>query len=254
MGGSATTTRLCFCSTSATRSWLVKRATASRWPGSPPGYRQSIDRGLMGEAARTRQTVSSNNVASDERFVAMPGGSDIRAEIATPIVLGERIVGVLDLASRRPFNEQDATAARIVADQLAVAVDNARLFGDTQQVLGETRWLYETARRFNNAAEVRDVVAVYLEQVAARGRYVCTVTRYEHDADGRRSAVTVLGRWTPERGIDLRGGRLPYAHDALDAPLDRGQTVAIKRCPHRFGASPPRCGGSSVARDGRRWR
>lgn len=208
--------------------WLVKRATASRWPGSPPGYRQSIDTGLMGEAARTRRTVWSNNVGSDVRFVAMPGGNDIRAEIATPIVLGERIVGVLDLASRRPMNEQDATAARIVADQLAVAVDNARLFGDTQQALGEARLLYETARRFNNAAEVRDVVAAYLDQVAARGRYVCTVMRYEHDGDGRRSGIQVLGRWTPERGLDLRGGFTPYARDALDEPLDAGQTVAIR--------------------------
>jgi len=207
--------------------WLVKRATASRWPGNPPGHRQSIETGLMGEAARTRQTVWSNHVAEDRRFVPIPGATDLCAEIATPIVVGERIVGVLDLASRRPLNEQDATAARIVADQLAVAVDNARLFGETQQALGEARLLYETARRFNNAAEVHDVVAAYLEHVAAAGRYVCTVTRYEHDGDGQRSGVEVLGRWTPERGLDLRGGWQPYTHDALDEPLDAGQTVTI---------------------------
>lgn len=207
--------------------WLVKRATASRWPGNPPGHRQSIETGLLGEAARSRQMAFSNNVADDRRYVPVPGADDLRAEIATPIVLGDRLIGVLDLASRHALNERDATAVRIVADQLAVAVDNARLFGDTQQALGEARLLYETARRFNNAAEVQDVVATYLEQVATRGRYVCTVTRYEHDAEGRRSGVEVLGRWTPERGLDLRGGRLPYAHDALDEPLDAGQTVAI---------------------------
>lgn len=123
--------------------WMVKQVTASRWPGNPPGYRQSIERGIMGAAARQRSAVLVKDVSADERYVAIPGSSDLHAELAVPILLGERLIGILDVSSTRRLGDEDITAIQIVADQLAAGMENARLAEQGRQlaVLDERRRL-----------------------------------------------------------------------------------------------------------------
>ncbi|MGH7576376.1 MAG: sensor histidine kinase, partial [Longimicrobiales bacterium] len=90
-------------------------------------YRIPITDGIMGAAVRERRTQLVNDVANDPRHIPTPGAVGIIAELAVPIVLGERVLGVLNVESSEPFGEEDATSLRIVADQLAVAIENARL-------------------------------------------------------------------------------------------------------------------------------
>jgi signal transduction histidine kinase len=75
--------------------------------------------------------------------------------------------------------------------------------------------------------DVDEVIDVYLEQVAARGRYVCTVMLYAFDKVGQRTAAIIRGRWTPREGRVHLEERLPYTRDAFDPLLDAGQTVTI---------------------------
>jgi len=208
--------------------YLVQRARASRWPrGEATGYRQSIEQGIIGAAARQRLPERVNEVAADPRYVAVPAADGLRSELAVPILLGERLLGVLDLAGVRPFRAEDVAAAQIVADQLAVAIDNAQLFAQTQQALDETKLLYETSQRISVSMDIDDVIEVYLEQVAARGHYACSVVLYEFDEAGARAAVLLRGQWTPQTGLVRPETRLPHSYDALDPPLDAGQTIAI---------------------------
>jgi signal transduction histidine kinase len=102
-----------------------------------------ISAGIMGAAARTRQTQLVNDVASDPRFILPPGAVGTRAELAVPMVSGGEVLGVLNLESSDPFYEDDATTIQIVADQLAVAIENAQLAERGQQlaVLEERRRL-----------------------------------------------------------------------------------------------------------------
>jgi GAF domain-containing protein len=68
---------------------------------------------------------------------------DVCAELAVLVVVGDRLLGVLNVESTRPLSEEDAVDLESVADQLGVAIDNARLFARTQQTLAETQLLYE---------------------------------------------------------------------------------------------------------------
>jgi GAF domain-containing protein len=209
--------------------WLEQRAFASLWPDAGRiGYRQSIGQGILGLAARQRTPALVNNVNADRRYIPVSDTAELRAELAVPILLGERLLGVLDVGSRKPFVEDDVRAIQIIADQLAVAIEHSALFADTQRALTETEMLYQTSQRISVALDVGDVVLSYLEQVAARGRYACTVALYEFDLYGDRVAVVVYGRWTPTEGLQCPlQVRIPYVHDALDAPLDAGETVMI---------------------------
>jgi signal transduction histidine kinase len=114
---------------------LVQRARASRWQrGEAREYRQSIAHGIIGAAARQRTPQLINDVITDPRYVPVPDAAELRAELAIPILLGDRLLGVLDLAGVRHFREGDVAGMSIVADQLAIALEHAALFERAQEV------------------------------------------------------------------------------------------------------------------------
>ena len=90
-------------------------------------YRIPITVGLMGEAVRTQTTVLVNDVTADPRYLPTQGGAPARAELAVPILLGDRALGVVNVERDEPFSGEDAVIVGIIADQLAVATANARL-------------------------------------------------------------------------------------------------------------------------------
>jgi len=90
-------------------------------------YQFPIDQGIMGAAARTRETVLVNDVLADPRYLRTPGAPDVYSEIAVPILLGDSVLGVLNVEADEPLGESDAEVLRLVADQLGVAIANARL-------------------------------------------------------------------------------------------------------------------------------
>lgn len=191
-------------------------------------YRQRIDEGIVGAAATSRRPVLVADVRQDPRYIPVPGQEDIRSEIAVPLLAGNELAGVLNVESDQPFSREDMADLELVADQLGVAIANARLFEDTQQALAETQLLYETSRRISSAISVDDVIRAYLEQVGTRGRYMCSVVLYDFDEWGQKTAVVLRGRWTPQEGLQLGEERFPYTYDALDPPLDAGQTIIIR--------------------------
>ncbi len=193
----------------------------------PADYRQSIHQGIIGATARARQPILTQNAASDPRYLPVPGAVDIRSVIGIPIIVSDQLLGVLNVESPELLTQDDVDLLQIVGDQLGVAIVNARLFDQTQRNLAETQLLYETSRRITDAFDVGDVIEAYLQLVAVRGRYVCSVALYEFDDFGERSAVIIRGLWSPEDGLRLLQQRFPYSKDDLDALLDSGQTVTI---------------------------
>ena len=91
-------------------------------------YRIPFAQGLIGAAARSREIVLVNDVSLDRRYLPTPGVTGTHAELAVPIVLGSDVLGVVNVERGTPFDQDDAEALRIVADQLAVAIENARLY------------------------------------------------------------------------------------------------------------------------------
>ena len=99
--------------------------------GSPPvGYRLSPGEGIIGHVAKTGQPVLTPDVEQDPRYVAWKGLPHTRSELAVPLKRGDRVLGVMDMQSVEPdaFDATDLEALGVLADQLAVAVENARLY------------------------------------------------------------------------------------------------------------------------------
>ena len=91
--------------------------------------------GLTGRAAATGLVLLSPDVSRDRRYVPLAGLST-RSEVVVPIKSKELVIGVLDIQSERldDFDESDVDLLRSLANQLAVAIENARLYEQAGQL------------------------------------------------------------------------------------------------------------------------
>jgi GAF domain-containing protein/HAMP domain-containing protein len=107
------------------------------------GHRLEIGKGLVGTVAKTGQPRIALDVGSDAVFFDNPDLPDTRSEMALPLSIRGRIIGVLDVQSTKPgaFTETDANTLGILADHVAIAIENARLFEQTQQAREEAEAL-----------------------------------------------------------------------------------------------------------------
>jgi GAF domain-containing protein/HAMP domain-containing protein len=99
---------------------------------------------IVSTVAQTGQARIALDVGLDAVYFSNLDLPNTRSEIALPLKLRDNIIGVLDVQSEKPgaFMEDDANTLGILADQIAIAIDNARLFSQTQQTLAEVQDLY----------------------------------------------------------------------------------------------------------------
>jgi signal transduction histidine kinase len=101
------------------------------------GYHLIPGEGIVGLTAETGKPFFTNNVDEVISFVRTPLLSDTKSELAVPIVVGHRFLGLLDIhqESSAHFTERDVQLMCAVADQLAVALQKAELYADLQEAL-----------------------------------------------------------------------------------------------------------------------
>ncbi len=100
--------------------------------------------GIVGYTAGTGEPRIALDVGEDATFFNNPDLPNTRSEMALPLEIRDRVIGVLDVQSTQPnaFTEEDVAVLRVMADQVALAIENARLLEETQRALQELETLY----------------------------------------------------------------------------------------------------------------
>ena len=100
---------------------------------------------LIGWVTANRQPRVALDVADDPYHFRNPLLPDTRSELAIPLIVGERLLGALDVQSTQAnaFGAGDVQVLQTLADQLSVAIENAELFQRTQASLNELSVLYQ---------------------------------------------------------------------------------------------------------------
>src|SRR5215216_3921756 len=109
------------------------------------GHRLEVGRtGLVGNVAKIGEPRIALDVGADAAYFNNPDLPETHSEMALPLNVHGKTIGVLDVQSTRPgaFTGNDARTLSILADQIAIAIDNARLFGQNRQALDELQSLY----------------------------------------------------------------------------------------------------------------
>ena len=149
--------------TDATGTSLIMRAGTGAVGESlkQNNFRLPINTGsLNGTAAMERRTVLVEDTTTSPAFRPNPLLPDTRSEMTIPLVVGETVLGVLDVQSDRAgvLTGELIPAFQTLAGQLAVAIENASLFAQAEQarleVASQARRLTETGwQNFLNAIE-----------------------------------------------------------------------------------------------------
>jgi GAF domain-containing protein len=104
------------------------------------GHRLSIDTGsINGRAAMERRSVVISDTFASATFKPNPLLPDTHSEMAIPLLVGETVVGVLDLQSNKAgeLSQDNLPAFEALAGQLAIAIQNAGLLAETEQARAE---------------------------------------------------------------------------------------------------------------------
>jgi GAF domain-containing protein/HAMP domain-containing protein len=130
------------------KQYAVLRATNSEGGAQmlAQGHRLKIGQvGIVGNVASTGKPRIALDTGDDAVFFNNPNLPETKSEMALPLKVGERIIGVLDVQSTeaKAFKPEDIEILSILADQVSIAIENANLFEDAQSVIQkfvETGW------------------------------------------------------------------------------------------------------------------
>lgn len=178
----------------------------------PLDHRLRLEQGMVGWVGSHGKRLLANDVAAEPHYINLyPDVIPTRSELSVPIQVGEEIVGVLDIQSPQldAFDENDVMVMETLADQIAVACENARLYEAVQQELAERVWaeerLRESEARYRTVSELTSDFA-YAFRVESDGTLV---------PEWVTEAFTRITGFTPEERL-AHGG-----WESLTHPQDR---------------------------------
>ncbi|NCP86261.1 GAF domain-containing protein [bacterium] len=100
--------------------------------------------GIVGYVTATGSARIALDVGEDAAFFNNPDLPETRSEMALPLKVGDEVIGALDVQSREAnaFSTQDSDVLGLLAEQIAIAIHNARLYEDTQKALTEAQLIF----------------------------------------------------------------------------------------------------------------
>jgi putative methionine-R-sulfoxide reductase with GAF domain len=133
------------------------------------GHTIARGRGLVGRAAQTNQVVLVRDTQADPNWLPNPLLPETKSELAVPIAAGERVIGVLDVQHNviDGLSQQDVDLLQAIANQVAVAVQNATLFTQTQRLADREALANAIGQKIQTASSVEGVLQVVARELGA---------------------------------------------------------------------------------------
>src|SRR5580658_10462522 len=151
-----------------------------------------LGKGLTGAAAESREIVRVADTLADHRYIA--SHPDIRSEIAVPLIVQDRVVGVMNLESERMgyFTDEHSRLLALLAPQIASSVENARLY---EEIAEREQWMDRDLKAARNVQLVmlpREAPEIDGLDVAIRSPPAREITGDVYDIFEHSSGETVF--------------------------------------------------------------
>jgi GAF domain-containing protein len=178
---------------------------------------------VVGYAISRGESRVAMDRGTDAFLLKEPELQDTRSEIALPLRIGGRLIGVLDIQSVNPnaFAEDNFTMLSILADQIAIAIENARLFSEARKALSDSE---KTIERY-----VGQEWSAFIRQVKSSG----------YMFDGNRTVPIAPEKQREKIKPLAQTGRLSLGKETAELAIPirlRGQTVGVLDVKSKKGA------------------
>ena len=149
---------------------LINDRTHELWMRFQSGHTPDVERiriklgrGVSGQAALLRKSLLVEDVTKIDNYIN--ANSNVRSELAVPLIVKNRVIGVLDLQSESPafFTPDHQRLLELTASRVAVAVENARLYTRVSRQAQTLTVLHEISREITSILDPDDL----LERIGA---------------------------------------------------------------------------------------
>lgn len=131
------------------------------WRARNIGYRIGLE-GLVGWVAATGKPVLVNDVSQEPRFAPYPDKEvdETQSEIVVPLKIGDQVIGVLDVESERrnAFTQDDLFVLNTLAAQVAIAIEDARLYNLQKEEAYYLNALLQVAQNLSATLDLDEVL------------------------------------------------------------------------------------------------
>ena len=199
-------------------------------------YKLPIDNhSIVGWVGLHREPRVVDDVETDQAYKEEPFLPHTRTELALPLIARGELLGVLDVQGDQPniFGQEDISILQIITNQIAINLDNARLFAKTESRLNETRILYE----YNSLlSSTMDVGELYRRAARALTTWLqgsrCTIFSWDQESQTVTAQVDftydLIGGKVDQYHFDLATYELTNLH-GMRKVLDSGQPKVWRR-------------------------
>jgi phosphoserine phosphatase RsbU/P len=191
--------------------------------------RIALGEGLVGYAALHKEAVLVPDVSQDPRYINLV--DDVRSELAIPLLLKDRCIGVMDMESPEPdaFSKRDVEILTLLAGQVAVAIENAHLYEELrvrqERLEKEVRFAQRVQMALLPAGPPKRLKGVEVAAAFAPARELGG-DFHDYLSPDSNTLVVALG--------DVSGKGVPAAlYSAFAAELVRGRTFRRRYLPDR---------------------
>ncbi len=178
---------------------LEETKTVEEVIGTAPAVQ--IGEGIVGHVAQTNQEIWAGDVRREPHYRHVDVLPETRSEAALPLRVEGRVLGVLDVQSDQPerFDETDKLVLRALADQVAIAIEDARLYSALLQRADQLSTVAQVSRAVASILDLDDllnqVVTLIHEQFDYPFVHLFTV-------DQVKQTITYQAGWPPDAPED----------------------------------------------------
>ncbi len=210
---------------------------------------------MVGDAIAARQARIALDTGSEAVRFANPLLPDSRSEIALPLMVGNRVLGALDVQSAQTaaFDDTSAAVLQAMADQIAIALSNAELFRQTESTLTNTRSLFAASQEMSTATDTDSLLRTLISHITPDASRASITLFGPRDEMGQPAYFEFVATWVHadfsamtqliRPGTRLTAQQLPVVSTVTpaqplvvpDASADE-VPPALRTLMHRFGA------------------
>lgn len=123
-------------------------------------FEVEIGQGVVGFAAETGNEILSNDVSREPRFRHIAGLPETQSEVAIPIKIEDRVLGVLDIQSDKlnAIHPNDLLVLRALADTIAVAIEGTRLYSDLNRKVDQLSVMSAVGQATTSTIDLREMM------------------------------------------------------------------------------------------------
>jgi putative methionine-R-sulfoxide reductase with GAF domain len=131
------------------------------------GHKIPFGKGLVGRAAETNTAILVTDVTADPDWLSNPLLPETKSEVAVPISLGDQVLGVLDVQHHviGGLKQEDVDLLQSIANQIAVAIRNARLFSEIQERAEREALITSISRKIQDTTNIESALEVAVREI-----------------------------------------------------------------------------------------